>query len=64
MYRHSNDRYSENSQINSMNSYPPPIPNIPKMHNHIEGYNPPPIPYYENPQPFEFVPPQPPNPGS
>lgn len=52
MYRQSNDRYSENNQINSMSNYPP-LANIPKMHSHLEGYNPPPMPpYYDTPQPY------------
>jgi hypothetical protein len=45
-----------------MSNYPP-ISNLNKMH--LEGYNPPPMPvYYDGPQPYEFAPPQPPNPGS
>jgi len=77
MYRPSNERYSESSQLNAMGSYPPmsamqnmpnmqnipPMPNMPKMHM-LDG-NYPPMPLYYDPQqppPYEYPPPQNPNP--
>lgn len=66
MYRPSNERYSESSQMNAMGNYPPqPLPNIPKMHMLDSNYPPPPMPvYYDPSQPYDYAPPPPQNPNS
>lgn len=51
MYRPSNERYPEGSQMSSMPNYPP-IPPMPKMHMLDSNY-PPPMPlYYDPSQPY------------
>ena len=78
MYRPSNERYSESSQLNAMGNYPPmpamqnmpnmqsipPMPSMPKMHMLDSNY--PPMPLYYDPQQQQSYdyppPPQNPNP--
>ena len=62
MYRPSNERYSESSQMNNMGNYPPPsLSNHPKMHMLDGNYPPPPMPvYYDPSQSYEYAAPPPP----